>query len=173
MITINNSLTIPHDEVELTFSRSQGPGGQNVNKVNSKVTLHWDVQNSRSISARLKQRIYSKHSGKINNDGKLVVSSQKSREQHQNRSDCYQKLRSLIEDALKTKKPRKRTKPTKASKLRRLTIKNAVVRSKQDDRDATNINYNALQLFWDSVVHKFPQIVDNGTAHITAKLRTS
>ena len=73
MITINNSLTIPHDEVELTFSRSQGPGGQNVNKVNSKVTLHWDVENSRSISVRLKQRIYSKHSGKINNDGKLVV----------------------------------------------------------------------------------------------------
>ena len=123
MITINNSLTIPHDEVELTFSRSQGPGGQNVNKVNSKVTLHWDVENSRSISVRLKQRIYSKHSGKINNDGKLVVSSQKSREQHQNRTDCYQKLRSLIEDALKTKKRRKRTKPTKASKLRRLDHK--------------------------------------------------
>jgi len=123
MITINNSLTIPHEEVELTFSRSQGPGGQNVNKVNSKVTLHWDVKNSRSISAWLKQRIYSKYSGKINNDGKLVISSQKSRKQHQNRTDCYQKLRSLIEEAMKTRKSRKRTKPTKASKSRRLDHK--------------------------------------------------
>ena len=141
MITINNSLTIPHDEVELTFSRSQGPGGQNVNKVNSKVTLHWDVENSRSISVRLKQRIYSKHSGKINNDGKLVVSSQKSREQHQNRTDW--------------------------------TIKNAVVRSKLEDRGVTNINSNALRLFCVSVVHKIHQIVDNVLSHTTAEFRTS
>ena len=123
MITINNSITIPSHEIELTFSRSQGPGGQNVNKVNSKVTIHWDIKNSRSISARLRQRIFSKHAGKINKEGKLVLTSQKSREQYQNRTDCYQKLRLIIQDAQKTRKFRKRTKPTKGSKQRRLDHK--------------------------------------------------
>ena len=123
MITINNSITIPSDELELTFSRSKGPGGQNVNKVNSKVTLHWDIKNAKSIPARLKQRIYSKYAGKISKEGKLVITSQKSREQHQNRTDCYQKLRLIIQEAERTRKPRKRTKPTKASKQRRLDHK--------------------------------------------------
>ena len=123
MITISNSITIPNHEIELTFSRSQGPGGQNVNKVNSKFTLHWDIKNAKSVSARLRQRIGSKHAGKINKEGKLVINSQKSREQYQNRTDCYQKLRLIIQDAQKTRKLRKRTKPTKASKQRRLDHK--------------------------------------------------
>ena len=117
------SLGIFDRDLEEHFIRSGGHGGQNVNKVNSKVTLHWDIKNASSISARLRQRIFSKHAGKINKEGKLVLTSQKSREQHQNRTDCYQKLRLIIQDAQKTRRFRKRTKPTKGSKQRRLDHK--------------------------------------------------
>ena len=123
MIPINSSITLTDTEIELTFSRSQGPGGQNVNKVNSKVTIHWDLKHSTSIAAFIKRRIQSKHGNRINNDGKLVLSSQQHREQHRNREDCYQKLRVIIIDALKQRKARKTTRPTRASKQRRLDNK--------------------------------------------------
>jgi|TARA_B110000438_G_scaffold207072_1_gene198821 ribosome-associated protein len=123
MIPINTSITLTDAEIELTFSRSQGPGGQNVNKVNSKVTIHWDLKYSTSISAFIKRRIQKKHSNRINNDGKLVLSSQQHREQHRNREECYQKLRVIIADALKPRKTRKTSRPTRASKQRRLDSK--------------------------------------------------
>ena len=123
MIPINTSITLTDAEIELTFSRSQGPGGQNVNKVNSKVTIHWDLKYSTSISAFIKRRIQNMHSNRINNDGKLVLSSQQHREQHRNREECYQKLRVIIGDALKSRKVRKTSKPTRASKQRRLDNK--------------------------------------------------
>ena len=123
MIPINSAITLTDAEIELTFSRSQGPGGQNVNKVNSKVTIHWDLKHSTSIAAFIKRRIQSKHSNRINNDGKLVLSSQQHREHHRNREDCFQKLRIIIVDALKQRKARKTTRPTRASKQRRLNTK--------------------------------------------------
>tara|TARA_B110000116_G_scaffold118010_1_gene102310 strand:+ start:2331 stop:2750 length:420 start_codon:yes stop_codon:yes gene_type:complete len=123
MIPINASITLTDAEIELTFSRSQGPGGQNVNKVNSKVTIHWDLKYSTSISAFIKRRIQNKYSNRINNDGKLVLSSQQYREQHRNREECCQKLRVIIGDALKPRKARKTSRPTRASKQRRLDNK--------------------------------------------------
>jgi ribosome-associated protein len=123
MIPINSSITLTDTEIELTFSRSQGPGGQNVNKVNSKVTIHWDLKHSTSIAAFIKRRIQSKQSNRINNDGKLVLSSQQHREQHRNREDCFQKLRVIIIEALKQRKTRRISRPTRASKQRRLDNK--------------------------------------------------
>ncbi len=123
MIPINASITLTDAEIELTFSRSQGPGGQNVNKVNSKVTIHWDLKYSTSVSAFIKRRIQYKYSNRINNDGQLVLSSQQHREQHRNREDCYQKLRVIIGDALNPRKTRKTSSPTRASKQRRLDNK--------------------------------------------------
>ena len=123
MIPINSSITLTDAEIELTFSRSQGPGGQNVNKVNSKVTIHWDLKYSKSLAAFIKRRIQSKHSNRINNDGKLVLSSQQHREQHRNRADCFQKLRVIIIEALKQRKTRRISRPTRASKQRRLDNK--------------------------------------------------
>ena len=123
MIPINASITLTDAEIELTFSRSQGPGGQNVNKVNSKVTIHWDLKYSTSISAFIKRRIQNKYSNRINNDGKLVLSSQQHREQHRNREDCSQQRRVIIGDALKPRKARKTSRPTRASKQRRLDNK--------------------------------------------------
>ncbi len=111
------------NEFQFLTSRSSGPGGQNVNKVNSKVEVRFDVQNSILLNDEQKEIILQKLSGKINSEGFLCVVSQKDRSQLLNKEDAIRKLYLLIEKALKPIKPRKKTRPTKSSVEKRLTSK--------------------------------------------------
>lgn len=109
----------------MTFatSRSSGPGGQNVNKVNSKVELRFNVQQSNSLSDMEKQHIIVRCKNRINNDGEIIVTAQVERSQLQNKEQALKKFFMLIEAALKPVKKRKPTKPSRSSIEKRLKNK--------------------------------------------------
>lgn len=119
-------------EVVFRFSRSQGPGGQNVNKVETKVELRFDIWKSSFLTIEQKDIISNKFSNKINSDGILVIYCDSSRSQSKNRETVSQKFLEIIENALKPAKKRKRTKPTKSSVEKRLTKKKIVSEKKKN-----------------------------------------
>lgn len=110
-------------ELQFTTSRSGGPGGQGVNKVNTKVTLRWAVHNSHAINQVQRERIRKNLDKVINNDGEVVLMAQANRSQLQNKEEVINKLAALIKKTFALKKPRKSTKPTRASVQRRLDAK--------------------------------------------------
>lgn len=110
MIEIRKDLFIPKEELSFTFSRSGGPGGQNVNKVSSRVTLWFDVGNSKSLSDEQKRKIVHELPTRINKQGILHVVSQKHRSQWENREDAVERFAELLRTALQRKRPRKKTK---------------------------------------------------------------
>lgn len=118
-------LNIPDLYSEFTFqsSRSSGPGGQNVNKVNSKVELRFNIPNSSLITDDQKQILLAKLSTKINGEGFLIIISQRDRSQLVNKEDAIRKTYELIEKALRPVKKRKSTKPSRSSIEKRLTEK--------------------------------------------------
>lgn len=115
-------LSIPDSEFKFTFSRSSGAGGQNVNKVNSRATLIWDMENSPSISSFVKDRFRTKFKRFIADD-LVSISSQKERSQLQNIEDCKNKLHEYLAEVEFPPKPRRNTKPTKGSVKKRLETK--------------------------------------------------
>jgi len=110
-------------EVKFSTSRSSGPGGQNVNKVNTKVTLYFDVMNSALLTLPQKLTIREKLKSKINTEGYLLISCEQTRSQLKNKELAIDSLNSLIYHALKPTKKRIATKPTKGSMLKRLQNK--------------------------------------------------
>lgn len=110
-------------ELVFSTSRSSGPGGQNVNKVNSKVELRFTIEKSQLLSEREKQIIQHKLKNRINNDGELIITVQTDRSQLKNKEEAIEKFQKLITQALTPRKPRGTTRPTKASVEKRLENK--------------------------------------------------
>jgi ribosome-associated protein len=134
MLEVNERIRIPEDEFDWSFVRSGGPGGQNVNKVASKAVLRWPVTVSPSLPEDVKARFQSQQHRRITTEGDLVLSSQRFRDQERNKQDCLDKLRDLLVQAATAPKTRKKTRPSRASKARRLEAKRRRSGTKQARR---------------------------------------
>lgn len=125
MLEINKNLRVPLREFSFSFSRSSGAGGQNVNKVNTRVTLRWNVAASPSLSAGVRQRFLERYRRRITQDGEFVLHSQRFRDQGRNVADSLERLRKMLADVAVPEKPRRPTRPTRAAKEKRLRQKRA------------------------------------------------
>lgn len=120
---ITAAIDIPDDELEWTFARSGGPGGQNVNKVASKAQLRWHLAASNALPPDAKQRLLHMQRNRLTVDGDLLVTSQLYRDQERNRQDCVEKLCAMIEEALRRPTKRRPTRPSRAAREERLQEK--------------------------------------------------
>ena len=122
-IPINKHVTIPASELSYTASRSSGPGGQHANKTDSRIQVRWNVPASMALSDYLKKRLMLVLGPRLTDDGDLLLAADSHRSQHRNRDEVTQRLAALVREALIPPKPRRKTKPTKASRQKRLDDK--------------------------------------------------
>jgi ribosome-associated protein len=115
-------------------SRSSGPGGQNVNKVNSRITLRWQVEKSALLNSAAKARFVELYGSRLTKFGELLISAASSRDQHQNRKECLGRLVKMIAAALRPVRKRRPTRATAGSRERRLETKRVVSRKKATRR---------------------------------------
>jgi ribosome-associated protein len=120
---ITDTLAIPDDELEFSYARSGGPGGQNVNKVASKAVLRWNLAANTSLPADVKDRLRQQQANRITDEGDLLIQGQRFRDQARNAEDCLERLRAMVLQALHPPTPRRKTRPTRGSRQRRLTDK--------------------------------------------------
>jgi len=123
MLIVTSKLKIPLREFRFTFSRSSGPGGQNVNKLNTKALLRWPVADSPSLPEAVRKRLLAKYGRRITGQGELLIVSQRFRDAGRNVADCLEKLRAMLRAVASPPKRRRPTKPTGASVRRRLEDK--------------------------------------------------
>lgn len=135
-IAVTDRIVIPDSEIDVSFVRSSGPGGQNVNKVASKVQLRWRPSTSAAFSDVDRAWVVSRLASKLTTDGELIVSSGLTRDQGRNRADAEGKLAGLVRAALVRPKRRRATKPSAAAKARRLHEKKARGEKKKRRRAA-------------------------------------
>ena len=123
MIRIDDRLAIDDDELQFHATTAQGPGGQHVNRSNTRVVILWNVKTSPSLDDAQRVRILERLSNRISREGWLRVASQKHRSQSRNRDAAVQRLAELVAGALRTDPPRKATKPSRAARRRRVDEK--------------------------------------------------
>ncbi|MDA7577551.1 MAG: alternative ribosome rescue aminoacyl-tRNA hydrolase ArfB [Porticoccaceae bacterium] len=122
MLFIANGVSIPEIELDFSAIRAQGPGGQNVNKVSSAIHLRFDIQQS-SLPDFYKQRLLKLNDQRISKDGVVIIKAQSYRSQDKNRVEALSRLQLLVQSAGFTAKPRRPTKPTRGSQMRRMDKK--------------------------------------------------
>ena len=137
MIRVVDGLEIPEHELDFAVSRSGGPGGQNVNKVSTRVTLRFNVDASLALNGDQRRRIHSRLATRINKDGILQVTSQRTRSQELNREDALARFAELLQQALHKETPRIPTRVSRAAKIKRMEEKKKrteikVARSRKD-----------------------------------------
>ena len=115
-LVVTPRVIIPEDELSLAFARSGGSGGQNVNKVSSKVELRWCPVTTRALTPADREWVMTKLGGRLTNAGELIVVSEKTRDQIKNRGDAEAKLAEIVRAALVRPKPRRATKPSRGAK---------------------------------------------------------
>ncbi len=123
MIRVTAHISVDEREIEESFVRASGPGGQNVNKLATAVQLRFDVRGSRSLPAEVRERLERLAGARLTRDGVLVIIAQSHRTQGRNRQDALDRLVDLIRRAAVAPRPRRPTKPSKASRERRVEAK--------------------------------------------------
>ena len=123
MLRVNDRISIPLGEFAFDYVRSGGPGGQNVNKVATKAVLRWKPAESPSLPEATRRRLLRKVGKSLNSEGELIVTSQRTRDRLRNVDDCLEKVRVLVLEAATPPKRRVATRPTRASKERRIESK--------------------------------------------------
>ncbi len=134
MLRITHTIAIGEDEVHERFVRASGPGGQNVNKVATAVQLRFDVVNSPSLPEAVRRRLIRLAGRRVTGGGVLIIEAKRYRTRERNRRDALDRLIAWVRKAAATPKPRRKTKPTLASKARRLKAKQQRGQAKQSRR---------------------------------------
>jgi ribosome-associated protein len=131
-LIINDKVQVPLSELTYTASRSSGPGGQHVNTTDSRIQVRWNVLDSAALTETEKALVQNTLASRLTEAGDLILASDTHRSQRRNREEVTERLASLVREALIPPKPRKKTRPTRASKEKRLDEKRKKSRTKKD-----------------------------------------
>jgi ribosome-associated protein len=122
-IHVKNGIVIPYHELEITTSRSGGPGGQHVNKAETRVTIRWNVKRTSALTDQLKERVLKNLESRLTEDGDLIIHNRESRSQLQNKKNALENLAAIVSKALFVPKKRMKTRVPKKEKEKRLEEK--------------------------------------------------